>query len=162
MGIKRVTGDLFANQHKAQVLAHGVNCMGVMSAGIAIGFKARWPLMYQAYRTFCQQKKIYPGDVMVWRCATTKEKPLPVCIFNIASQQYIGIGRGAQLGWLKAGLERAKLLMPMHACTTMAIPLIGAGLGGLEGYAVDKIMEEVFGEWDGGTVYLYGVWDKKG
>jgi len=38
MAVQYLTGDLFANMHKAQALAHGCNCKGSMGKGIATGF----------------------------------------------------------------------------------------------------------------------------
>jgi hypothetical protein len=43
MPIESVSGDLFANRFRAQALAHGCNCRGSMGAGIAIGFRDRYP-----------------------------------------------------------------------------------------------------------------------
>jgi O-acetyl-ADP-ribose deacetylase (regulator of RNase III) len=49
MTIKYVTGDLFVNRHQAEALAHGCNCQGAMGAGIAVGFRERYPRMYEEY-----------------------------------------------------------------------------------------------------------------
>jgi O-acetyl-ADP-ribose deacetylase (regulator of RNase III) len=46
MPIAFVSGDLFANRHKAQALAHGCNCQGSMGAGIDTGFRERYRAMY--------------------------------------------------------------------------------------------------------------------
>ena len=42
-----IKGDLF--QSKAQTLVNTVNCVGVMGKGIALGFKKRFPDMYDEY-----------------------------------------------------------------------------------------------------------------
>ena len=53
MSIVFVTGDLFVNRFQAQALSHGCNCQGSMGAGIATGFRDRYPQMYAEYRIRC-------------------------------------------------------------------------------------------------------------
>lgn len=45
MPIRYVSGDLFDIEHAARTFAHGCNCQGSMRAGIARGFRARYPEM---------------------------------------------------------------------------------------------------------------------
>jgi O-acetyl-ADP-ribose deacetylase (regulator of RNase III) len=52
--IRWVAGDLFANAYKAQAFAQGCNCQGSMGAGIAKGFRERYPKMYAEYRSRCK------------------------------------------------------------------------------------------------------------
>jgi O-acetyl-ADP-ribose deacetylase (regulator of RNase III) len=49
MAIQALAGDLFENAYHAQALAHGCNCQGSMGAGIAVGFRERYPKMYEEY-----------------------------------------------------------------------------------------------------------------
>jgi len=49
MTIRYVSGDLFTNRHNAQAFAHGCNCRGATGAGIAKGFRERYPDMYEEY-----------------------------------------------------------------------------------------------------------------
>ena len=51
MPIRWVTGDLFANAYKARAFAQGCNCQGSMGAGIAKGFRQRYPTMFEEYRS---------------------------------------------------------------------------------------------------------------
>jgi O-acetyl-ADP-ribose deacetylase (regulator of RNase III) len=69
MVIHYVAGDLFANEHGAQALAHGCNCIGSMGAGIAVGFRERYPDMYEEYRRRCkaQPHLFNPGDCLLWK-----------------------------------------------------------------------------------------------
>ena len=92
MPICYVAGDLFANEHQAQALAHGCNCQGVMGAGIALGFRERYPAMYSEYRRRCQAapRQFNPGEVFLW-----KDAALP-WVFNLATQEDYGRGRLAR------------------------------------------------------------------
>src|SRR5690348_17995978 len=89
MPIHFVAGDLFANAHHAQALAHGVNCQGSMGAGIAVGFRERYPQMYEEYRRRCKAipRQFNPGDSFLWKA---KDKPW---VFNLATQEQYWRGR---------------------------------------------------------------------
>jgi len=54
MPIEFIKGDLFANRYKARALAHGCNCQGSMGAGMATGFRDRYPAMRAEYRRRCK------------------------------------------------------------------------------------------------------------
>lgn len=41
----------------ASIIAHQVNCMGVMGSGVAAQVKKRYPEAYQAYKDFCTAHK---------------------------------------------------------------------------------------------------------
>src|SRR5438105_4012234 len=84
MSIERVSGDLFQNRFKAQALGHGCNCQGSMGAGIAKGFKERYPEMFEEYRRLCKaEPRLFNlGDVFLWREAG---KP---AVFNLGTQEH--------------------------------------------------------------------------
>src|SRR5258708_1750726 len=86
MTIEFVAGDLFVNRYKAQALAQGCNCQGVMGAGVALGFKERYPQMYEVYRRRCKAKprQFNLGDSFLW-----KELGKP-SVFNLATQVHPG------------------------------------------------------------------------
>src|SRR5687768_2065687 len=67
--IQYVSGDLFENAHHAQAFAHGCNCQGSMGAGIATGFRDRYPEMYAQYRAMCkaEPRQFNLGDVFLWQ-----------------------------------------------------------------------------------------------
>lgn len=57
-------GGLFAADEVA--LAHGCNVAEAMGAGIAVGFKSRWPEMYAAYKKACASREFQVGGVFEW------------------------------------------------------------------------------------------------
>lgn len=56
-------GNLF-EADDLDALAHGVNCKGVMGAGIAAEFKKRWFAVFTKYRRLCEIGELFPGDCM--------------------------------------------------------------------------------------------------
>ena len=56
-----VRGNMFGS--KAQVPVNPVNCVGVMGAGLAKQFKARYPEMFREYRKPCRRGLVKTGEV---------------------------------------------------------------------------------------------------
>jgi hypothetical protein len=82
--ISYVSGNLFTNAYSAQAFAHGCTCAGSMGAGIAVGFRERYPTMYEEYRRRCKAspREFTPGDVFLWKDAAQP------CVFNLAPQEH--------------------------------------------------------------------------
>lgn len=115
------TGNLFDST--ANVLGHGVNCQGVMGAGIAAQFRHNWQEMFREYRNRCLNDELNPGDAYLWTDGTD-------VIANIASQDKPGAD--ATLSWLLQGLVEAFELMLSSNLHSIALPQIASGIGGLD------------------------------
>jgi O-acetyl-ADP-ribose deacetylase (regulator of RNase III) len=114
-------GDLFTCGIRA--IAHGVNCQGVMGAGIAAEFRRRWPQMYEAYRKRCESGGLWAGDVLPWEHAGG-------VVFNLATQPVPG--PSAQPWMITAAVGRMIQLAGYgYEIRQVAMPWIGCGLGGL-------------------------------
>lgn len=116
-------GDLFACG--IPDIAHGVNCRGVMGAGIAVQFKARYPGMYDSYRRRCLRRSgMIPGDVMPWKHDDGR------VIFNLATQDRPGADAKP---WMIAAAVGRMITEADHdfGITRIALPMIGCGIGGL-------------------------------
>ena len=149
MTIQFLTGDLFVNRHQAEALAHGCNCQGVMGAGIAVGFRERYPRMFEEYRRRCKAKprEFNIGDVFFW-----KEDGLPA-VFNLGTQEDYCHAR-ATCQAIEVALRAMKQRAGQEGITSIALPRIGAGYGGLAWKQVRTIIASVFGNWPG-TLYVY-------
>ncbi len=102
MSIQYVAGDLFVNVHEVQALAQGCNCIGVMGAGIAIGMREHYP----------------------WKAADVP------WVFNLATQKNTSTSR-AQYPHIETSLREMRRLADAEGIESIAMPRIGAGLGGL-------------------------------
>lgn len=129
--LTEIRGDLFAID--ADALAHGVNCAGVMGAGIAVEFARRWPVVLHRYRTACLNGTLRPGTCLP--CAETS----PHWIYCLATQP-----RPGPCAALPA-IESAVRAMVGHALAAkvsrIGMPRIGCGLGGLRWSEVRLIVE---------------------
>jgi O-acetyl-ADP-ribose deacetylase (regulator of RNase III) len=149
MPIRFVSGDLFANRYGAEALAHGCNCQGSMGAGVATGFRDRYPEMYAEYRRRCkaEPRQFNLGDAWLW-----KAQGLP-WVFNLGTQEGVWHARasyeavGAALAEMRAQADR-------EGVVSIAIPRVGVGYGGLSWRKVRAVVEEAFAGW-AGTLYVY-------
>jgi O-acetyl-ADP-ribose deacetylase (regulator of RNase III) len=114
-------GDLFASGLPA--LAHGVNCKGVMGAGIAAQFRQYWPGMYEAYRQSCRSARLLPGGVMRWQADDS------TVIYNLATQ--LDPGPYAQTWMIAAAVGQMMQENFRNPVPEIGLPMIGCGIGGL-------------------------------
>src|SRR5262245_52805073 len=126
MPIEFVSGDLFANRFAASALAHGCNCQGSMGAGIARGFRDRYPGMYEEYRRRCKAKtrQFNLGDAWLWKEAG---KPW---VFNLGTQEGVWRAR-ASYEAIEAALGCMREQADHEGVASIAIPRVGTGYGGL-------------------------------
>jgi O-acetyl-ADP-ribose deacetylase (regulator of RNase III) len=144
-----VAGDLFANEHLAQAIAHGCNCEGSMGAGVAKVVKARYPEMFAEYRRMCkaEPREFNPGDAWLWRA---RDQPH---VFNLGTQERGWHGR-ATYEAIEESLRAMRRIADEEGLSRIAMPRIGAGYGGLSWKKVRAIIEQVFCDWSG-TLIVY-------
>jgi O-acetyl-ADP-ribose deacetylase (regulator of RNase III) len=149
MPIRFVSGDLFENQHDARAFAHGCNCQGSMGAGIAKTFRARYPEMYEEHRRRCKaEPRLFNlGDCWLWKA---DDQPW---VFNLGTQEGFWRSR-ASYEAIETSLRAMRVQADTQGLTSIAIPRIGVGYGGLSWKKVRAIVEAVFGDW-AGTLILY-------
>jgi O-acetyl-ADP-ribose deacetylase (regulator of RNase III) len=149
MPIEYVSGDLFDNVHCAEALAHGCNCQGSMGAGIAVGFKDRYPAMSEVYRARCKAKprQFNLGDAWLWKA---DNQPW---VFNLGTQEGYWRSR-ATYETIETALTNMLRQAEAGGIRRIAMPRIGAGLGGLSWHKVKEVIARVFGEWTG-TLIVY-------
>ena len=149
MPIEFVSGDLFANRFKAQALAHACNCQGSMGAGIATGFRDRYPEMVAEYRRRCkaEPREFNLGDAFLWK---TEDQPW---VFNLGTQEGVWRARASYQA-IEAVLTSMRQQADREGITSIALPRIGAGYGGLSWKKVRAIIEQMFANWPG-RLYVY-------
>jgi O-acetyl-ADP-ribose deacetylase (regulator of RNase III) len=120
-----------------------------MGVGIAEGFRESYPEMYQEYRRLCKSRprQFNPGDSFLW-----KEEDRPH-VFNLATQEDYWHHR-ATYDSIEKSLETMRRQADEEGISSIAMPRIGAGYGGLSWNKVRQIVEEVFADWPG-TLYVY-------
>lgn len=140
MPVEYRKGDLF-DQTDVDALGHGVNCKGAMGAGIAVEFKNRFPDMYREYHSLCKRGGLTVGDLFPWYDEETDYH-----IYNMATQH--NWGKDARYEAVESSLGFVLAHMVENDVESLALPQIGAGIGGLSWPKVAGLIEEVSDESD--------------
>jgi O-acetyl-ADP-ribose deacetylase (regulator of RNase III) len=69
--IKVLIGNIF--ESRAQTLVNTVNCVGVMSKGIAQEFKKRYPKMFKDYKSLCDRGVVQLGQPYIFKTLYDKK-----------------------------------------------------------------------------------------
>ncbi len=127
-----VHGDLFLSD--AQTIVNTVNTVGVMGKGVALEFRKRFPEMFQDYRRRCKQGEVKLGQPYLY-----KEKGIPY-ILNFPTKDHWR--SQSQLKDVVHGLEYLKQHYAKWGISSLAVPALGCGLGGLEWRIVSSVLIE--------------------
>lgn len=119
---RALIGDLFESQ--AQTLVNTVNCVGVMGKGVALGFKKRWPAMFEDYRSRCAAKQVRLGEPYLYRDA------LGISIINFPTKNHWR--SPSRLTDIERGLDYLVAHAAEWNIQSLALPPLGCGNGGLE------------------------------
>lgn len=138
MSVELADGDLFADT--AECLVNAVNIVGVMGAGLAKKFAHRWPAMEASYKTACLTKVCRIGAVHMWKTpagygATTWIANLPTKAHWRDPSRY---------EYVEQGLADLAEKLRHYQVTSVAIPALGCGLGGLDFDKVLPLIQERF------------------
>lgn len=123
MGLELVQGNLF--EADSDAIAHGCNCRGAMGAGIAAEFRRRWPAMFLQYAQLCRRRMFSIGSVFTWPA----EKHRFDTVYNLGTQ--VAPGADATPFAVALAFQHLGDVMWARGERSVAIPLIGCGIGGL-------------------------------
>lgn len=150
--IHEVEGDILLTT--AQALAHGVAANDPMNQGLALSLHERYPAMHKDFHHWCHQARPTPGEAWVWGGAEG------VRIVNLITQEG-GYGGGARPGKaaetsVNHALRALKKIIIDEKFTSVALPRLATGVGGLDWEKVKPLIEAQLGDLDI-PVYVYVV-----
>ena len=123
--IRFKTGDILAED--AEALVNTVNCVGVMGRGIALQFKKAFPENFRVYADACARGGVRPGRMFVFETGALTN---PRYIINFPTKRH---WRGnSRIEDINAGLKDLATVIRERGIRSIAVPPLGAGLGGLE------------------------------
>ncbi len=132
--IEIVSGNLL--EADVEALVNTVNCIGVMGKGIALQFKQAYPDNYKAYRSACDRKQLEPGKMLV---VETGRLANPKYIINFPTKRH---WRGkSKIEDVDSGLNALVAEIEARGITSVAIPPLGCGNGGLDWALVRSCIE---------------------
>jgi O-acetyl-ADP-ribose deacetylase (regulator of RNase III) len=130
-------GDIL--QSDAEALVNTVNCVGIMGRGIALQFRREFPENYKAYRQGCERGELRPGKMLVFLLSKLHG---PRYIINFPTKRHWK-GR-SRIEDIQIGLRALIDEVRERGITSVALPPLGCGLGGLDWDQVRPLIEEAF------------------
>ncbi len=153
--IYEVEGDILKS--RADAIGHGVAPMDHFDSGLALTLREDYPSMYKDFRHYCQTYHPKPGGVWLWQgsdgrkifCLLTQEPPL-------GSSGHPG--RASSIN-IRHSLRELVKEIEQQQVTSLALPKLATGVGGLDWKEVKPIVEEFLGPLPI-PVYLYSTFVK--
>lgn len=138
MSIITLQGDLL-KQLDVDAIVNTVNCVGVMGKGIALQFKKKWPANFKAYAASCKAGHIKLGKMFIVDAGALAT---PKYIINFPTKDH---WRGkSTIAFIQDGLFDLVEQIKQLGITSIAIPPLGCGNGGLDWQQVKPLIEQAF------------------
>jgi O-acetyl-ADP-ribose deacetylase (regulator of RNase III) len=115
-------GDIFTSG--MQTLVCPVNCRGAMGAGLALAFKQRYPGLFRGYWSAYEHQSL------------TTRRPYLFAVND--GQQVLCLAtkddwrQPSRLEYVRTGLQYVRQYYDRLGITSLAVPMLGCGLGGLD------------------------------
>lgn len=137
MEIVYLIGDLLESPYR--LILHGCNAQGVMGSGVAKQIRKKFPQAFEEYYTAYEKEMLWLGDVIFADCGSK-------IIANGITQQYYGRSGNCFINYeaINNVMEDTHNYAAKHGMEHVAMPLIGAGLGGGSWKKISSIIEDKF------------------
>lgn len=135
MGIKYIQGDV--TEASQRIIGHGCNAQGKMNSGVAKAIRTKFPFAYQEYI----KANLRLGDNIV--ALVGKDQHYKI-IVNMVTQEYYGYNgdRYCDYDAIRCCIKDLNEIAKSFGETEIALPKIGAGLGGGDWNIISKIIEK--------------------
>lgn len=123
----------------SEVIAHQVNCKGVMGAGLALQIRRVYPIVFTKYAKACNMMSDLLGKIQI------VHTPKHVVANLFAQEAYGRDRRYTDYDALTSCLVKLRDYMRTNELTSLALPYgIGCGLAGGNWQVVESILNKVF------------------
>lgn len=150
MTFQIIQGDLFDPNHNFSAIGQGVNCKGLMGAGIAVAFREEYPEMYVKYQELCSKNTVLlPGSVQIYMVDVTDSRPDVINLFSQywtganAKQEYLEQALFAMDNQINLIQDVFKKMGYPGGPWNVGLPLIGGGIGGLQRHNIVHAMQYI-------------------
>jgi O-acetyl-ADP-ribose deacetylase (regulator of RNase III) len=121
-----------------------------MGRGVALQFRNAFPSNYDAYKAACDRGEVQPGRMFVFEVGQLTR---PRWIINFPTKRH---WRGkSRIEDIEAGLTALAAEIESRGITSIALPPLGSGLGGLDWREVKPRIVAALGKLDGVKVVLF-------
>lgn len=133
--------DLDIRRVDVGVIAHGVNCKGVMGSGIALVIKKKWPIVFTGYKDFIERtgKRPLLGEMQPVKLSPT------LWVVNCFTQNDFGTRRGQRYASVPAiTMALASTFeLAYHMELPVYMPRIGCVRGGLGWAEIEPLVQQL-------------------
>lgn len=149
------TGNLLDDD--ADALINTVNTVGVMGKGLALAFKQRYPMVFEDYRRDCMTRRVHVGTMHVVVLPETRVSwSIPAgrrLAINFPTKQHWR--DSSQYAWIESGILDLVRIIEKHSITSIAVPPLGCGHGGLNWAVVEPMIRTALEPIAGLDVRIY-------
>ena len=151
--IYEVAGDILMSG--AEAIAHGVAANDPMNQGLAAALHENYPAMHKDFHHWCHQQSPKPGSAWIWSGAGGAR------IINLITQEG-GLEHGSKPGkasvsTVNHALRALKKLIVKEGLSSIALPRLATGVGGLEWSDVRPLISNQLADVEV-SVYLYSLY----
>jgi len=152
--ITKVRGDILLSD--AQAIAHGVAPHDHFNQGLALALRERHPAMAKDFRHYCHQQNPKAGHAWLWA------GPERV-IINLMTQEPAPDNKAhpgkATTHNINHALGELRGIIEKEGISSIALPRLATGVGGLEWSDVEPLIESHLGDLEI-PVIVYETYDK--
>lgn len=142
--IHAVTGDILLS--KAQLTAHGVAPNDHFDSGLAMALRERWPGMVKDFRHWAKTEHPKAGSIWVWSGPDQDGTKSIANLLTQEGEQHHGARPGkATLSNVHNALKALATYCEDNGVTSLALPRLATGVGGLSWDEVEPFVREFFG-----------------
>lgn len=142
------TGNILTDN--SQAIVNTVNCVGIMGKGLALQYKKAFPSNFKEYKSACDKKLVTPGKMFITKYDDILGSKF---IVNFPTKKH---WKGAsKIEYIDDGLEDLVHQINELNITSIAIPPLGAGLGGLDWELVKSRIIEFFKSVENVEINIY-------
>ena len=132
-------GDILDYENKVNIIAHQVNCQGVMGGGLALQIKSKWPDVNRAYVELVDNRDELMGICQIVRVGHK------FGVANLFGQYDMGGGRQTDYEALYTALGSLRNQMVVIDLKSVAFPVkLGCGLAGGDWRIVSSLIQVAF------------------
>lgn len=137
-------GDIFNTD--LENIGHGTNCRGIMGSGIAAQVADRFPETEAMYKILCDARGEDLAGTIQPVLDYDRERKRNVTIINMFTQ--VEPGPNADYDLLDHAVRDALGYIEQSKSNSLAIPKVGAGVGGLDWDKVEEIIADAVDDHD--------------
>jgi O-acetyl-ADP-ribose deacetylase (regulator of RNase III) len=141
--IHQVQGDILLS--RAECIAHGVAANDHFDSGLALALRERWPSMFEGFRHWCHVEHRKPGAAWTWSGPGARMVAL---LTQDEAPKHEGHPGRATTHHVNRALRALREATDKEAFSSLALPRLATGVGGLDWSEVEPLVRRHLGDLD--------------